>query len=724
MDKLRLSMLNLRNIVYKSHIVSLLSITASSLLAQHYCQLRMLPMENVQITINHVWVMASACMVFFMQLGFTSYEAGFSQSKNAISISIRNLVEFLVSSLMFYAAGFGLMFGISCTGWIGTNHFFTSGVLAHPDNLGYTFFFFQLVFAATASTILSGAIAERSSFIPNVVGPAFMVSVIYPIFGHWAWGNLFYPEQAGWLERLGFIDFAGSTVVHSIGGWFALAGAVVLGPRVGKYNPDGSSNPMGLHNVPLATLGTFFLWFGWFGFNGGSLLRASGNIGLVIVNTNMASAASGVSALMMNYAMERRLDAGKLFTAVLAGLVAITAGSSRVSPDGAIYIGLITGIVAILAQDFIEKKLKVDDPVAAVAVHGVGGVIGTLCVALFAEKSTLLVEGGNRLHQLGVQAIGVGVAFAWSFGLGMFFFWCLKKIVRIRVSPEEEKRGLNVAEYEDVASWLDFMRITRLQDLNVLLEKRVAERTNELQKTNIALGKANRLKSEFLATMSHELRTPLNAIIGFAEVLRDEIVGTINAEQKEYLNDIHGSGQHLLDMINSILDLSKIEAGKLELQYEEFPVKEAISAALNTVMGVARKKNIDIITHIDEDLPAVTADKVKLKQILFNLLSNAVKFTPENGRITIHANLTGQLIQIAVSDTGIGIKSENMDKIFEAFRQVDGSYARRYEGTGLGLTLTKRLVELHNGRIWVKSEYGKGSTFTFTVPIKSPKSPP
>src|SRR5574337_330327 len=562
-------------------------------------------MENIQININHVWVMAAACLVFFMQMGFTSYEAGFSQSKNAISISIRNLVEFLVSSLAFYVVGFGLMFGASYMGWIGTNHFFASGVATHTGSLSYTFFFYQLVFAATASTILSGAIAERSSFIPNVIGPAFTVSVIYPIFGHWAWGNLFYPDQSGWLGRLGFIDFAGSTVVHSIGGWFALAGALVLGPRIGKYNPDGSSNPMGLHNVPLATLGTFFLWFGWFGFNGGSLLKASADIGLVIVNTNLAAAAAGVSALIFNYVTEGRLDAGKLFTAVLAGLVAITAGSSRVDPDGAVYIGLITGPLAILAQDFIEKILKVDDPVAAVAVHGVGGVIGTLCVAAFAEKSKLQVENANRLHQLGVQAIGVGIAFVWSFGLGMLFFWCLKMIIGIRVSPEEEKKGLNVAEYEDVASWLDFMRITRLQDLNVVLEKRAGERTEALQKTNIALEKANRLKSEFLATMSHELRTPLNAIIGFAEVLRDEITGALTDEQKEYIGDIHSSGQHLLNMINSILDLSKIEAGKLELQYEEFPLEATVNEVLNTITGFSEKKGIRINTYIHEDIPRI-----------------------------------------------------------------------------------------------------------------------
>lgn len=682
----------------------------------------MFTMENIQININHIWVMAAACMVFFMQLGFTSYEAGFAQSKNAISVSIRNLMVTVIASMVFYTFGFGFMFGESHVGWIGLGHFFAKGVMTHQGNLAFTFFFFQLVFSATAATILTGAIAERSSFISNVVGVVFVTGIIYPIFGHWVWGNLFCPEQSGWLARLGFIDFAGSTVVHSIGGWFALAGAVVVGPRIGKYTPDGSSNRMGLHNIPLATLGTFFLWFGWFGFNGGSLLKASADIGLVITNTNLAPAAAGVSALILNYAMERRLDVGKLFTAILAGLVAITAGSNRVNPDCAVYIGLIAGIVSILAQDFIEKILKIDDPVAAIAVHGVGGVIGTLCVALFAEKSTLLVEGGNRFHQLGIQALGVGVAFVWSFGLGMLFFWCLKKIVYIRVSPEEEKKGLNVAEYEDVTSWLDFMRITRLQDVNVILEKRVAGRTEELQKANIALEKANSLKSEFLATMSHELRTPLNAIIGFAEVLKDEITGTLNAEQKEYLGDIHSSGQHLLNMINSILDLSKIEAGKFELQNEEFSVEETIHEVLNTITECSHKKDICLRTYILEDIPSIRADKVKFKQIMYNLLSNAIKFTPENGKITINAKLMDHHIQIAVSDTGIGIKPEDMEKLFEAFRQVDGSYARRYEGTGLGLILTKRLIELHGGKIWVKSMYGKGSTFTFTLPLKPPKN--
>ncbi|BBO17075.1 histidine kinase [Candidatus Brocadia pituitae] len=250
-----------------------------------------------------------------------------------------------------------------------------------------------------------------------------------------------------------------------------------------------------------------------------------------------------------------------------------------------------------------------------------------------------------------------------------------------------------------------------------LLEKKVQEKTSDLQKANIALEKAYRLKSEFLATMSHELRTPLNAIIGFAEVLKDELIGHINDEQREYVDDIHSSGKHLLSMINNVLDLSKFEAGKLELKYEEICVKEAIDDVLNTVSGIANKKNISIKNTIQSDIPTLVVDQLKLKQILFNLLSNAIKFTPKNGNVCIDITLKDLYVQFAIADTGIGIKQEDREKIFEAFSQVDSSLARNYEGAGLGLALTKRLVELHGGEIWVESFYGKGSTFTFILPL-------
>lgn len=675
-------------------------------------------MDTIQLNLNVVWLIITAAMVFFMQIGFTAYEAGCVQVKTVISVSIKNLTDFLVSSMVFYLLGFGLMFGLTDSGGIGTNLFLLKGIDSVAGPSGYSFFFFQLVFAGTAATILTGAVAERSRLSINLWAAAFVVGCIYPIFGHWAWGGNLHPGHKGWLEDLGFMDFAGSTVVHSVGGWVALAGAIMIGPRLGKYNPDGTVNEIGLHNIPLSTLGVFFLWFGWFGFNGGSTFKADASIGLIIVNTNMAPTAAGIAALIFNYAREKRPNVSKIFTAILGGLVAVTAGSNRLQPEGAVIIGLVTGIVAILAQDFLDKRLKIDDPVGAVAVHGVSGAIGTIGLALLAPRSMLLVEGGSRLHQLAIQCLGVAVAFAWAFGLSLLFFWLLKRIVNIRVTREEEEIGESLSEYGDVTTWLDFERLVKLENINEVLKKKIDEKTAELKKTNISLQRANKLKSEFLANMSHELRTPLNAIIGFSEVLRDKICGDLNEEQLDFIKDIHSSGYHLLQMINDILDISKIEAGKVELKYEEFYIPKAIKEVHGVVMGIANKKEISISVQLSKSVDKISADRLRFKQILYNLLSNAVKFTPEKGKVLIEGESDGNEILISVTDTGIGIKKEYHKSIFEEFYQIDGTSTRQHEGTGLGLCLTRRLITLHGGKIWVESEENKGSKFSFTLPLQ------
>lgn len=675
-------------------------------------------MELAQTNLNIIWLVVAAAMVFFMQVGFTAYEAGCVQVKNVISVSIKNLTDFLVSSMVFYLFGFGLMFGASSYGWIGTDFFLLRGLTFDAGPIGYPFFFFQLVFAGTAATILTGAVAERSKLSLNLWAAVFIVGLIYPVFGHWAWGSLLHAGSGGWLESLGFIDFAGSTVVHSVGGWVALAGAVVLGPRIGRYNPDGSINKMGFHNIPLSTLGTLFLWFGWFGFNGGSGLLANEGVGLIVVNTVMAPTSAGVLALILSYVRDKRPNVGMVFTAILSGLVAVTAGSNRLEPEGAVIIGLFAGIIAIWAQRFIEVKLKVDDPVGAIAIHGVSGVVGTVGLALLAPQSTLMVEGGSRIHQLGVQCLGVVVAFGWAFGLSLLFFLMLKKVVGIRARKDDEEIGLNLAEYGDVTTWLDFEKLVKLENVNVVLKKKVKEKTVDLERTNIALLRANKLKSEFLANMSHELRTPLNAIIGFSEVLRDDIAGELNDDQHEFVMDIHGSGQHLLQMINDILDLSKIDAGKSDIKYEEFAMPDAVKEVADVIVGMAKKKGIDVALQLSGNVGMITADRVKFKQVLYNLLSNAVKFTPENGRVSIEGDASASEVQITVVDTGVGISEKELGSIFDEFYQVDGSQSREYGGTGLGLALTKRIVSLHGGEMSVQSEEGKGSRFMFTMPIQ------
>ncbi|MBN1125977.1 MAG: ammonium transporter [Sedimentisphaerales bacterium] len=397
--------------------------------------------EEIQNNINIVWTCVAAFLVFFMQAGFAMVEAGFTRAKNAVNILMKNLMDFSIGSLAFFLVGFGLMFGTT-NGLFGTTLFGLSGVEPGSD-WNWTFLIFQTVFAATAATIVSGAMAERTKFIGYLAYSVLITLFIYPIFGSWAWGGLL--DGGGWLENLGFLDFAGSTVVHSVGGWLALAGAIVLGPRVGKYGPDGKPKAIPGHNITLAALGVFILWFGWFGFNPGSTTTGEGSIGYIAVTTNLAAAAGAIAAMFTAWIVMKKPDASMALNGALAGLVSITAPCDGVSPIGAILIGLAGGILVFFAVLFIDRVLKVDDPVGAVSVHGVCGAWGTLSCGLFNMESGLFYGGG--LKQLGVQTLGVGAAFVWAFGLGLLMFTVIKMTVGLRVSEEEELKGLDIGEH-------------------------------------------------------------------------------------------------------------------------------------------------------------------------------------------------------------------------------------------------------------------------------------
>ena len=397
--------------------------------------------EEVQLNINIVWTCVAAFLVFFMQAGFAMVEAGFTRAKNAVNILMKNLMDFSVGTIAFFLIGFGLMFGKS-NGLFGTTLFGMSGVEPGSD-WNWTFLIFQTVFAATAATIVSGAMAERTKFVGYLAYSFFITLFIYPIFGSWAWGGLL--DGGGWLENLGFLDFAGSTVVHSIGGWLALAGAIMLGPRLGKYGPDGKPKAILGHNIPLAALGVLILWFGWFGFNPGSTTTGDGSIGYIAVTTNLAAAAGAIVAMIVSWVIMKKPDASMALNGALAGLVSITAPCDGVSPIGAIIIGTIGGILVVLSVLFIDNKLKIDDPVGAVSVHGVCGLWGTLSVGLFNMDSGLFYGGG--LKQLGVQTLGAGAAFLWAFGLGLVLFYGIKKTIGLRVTPEEELKGLDIGEH-------------------------------------------------------------------------------------------------------------------------------------------------------------------------------------------------------------------------------------------------------------------------------------
>jgi Amt family ammonium transporter len=396
---------------------------------------------EVQKNLDFVWTMVAAFLVFFMQAGFAMVESGFTRAKNAVNIMMKNLMDFSVGSIAFLALGFGIMFGTSPTGWFGTDGFLLSDYAKDADKWLYAFWMFQVVFAATAATIVSGAMAERTKFSAYLLYSAVISALIYPVFGSWAWGSLYHGN--GWLEKLGFIDFAGSTVVHSVGGWAALWGAVMLGPRMGRYAKDGKVMAIPGHNIPMAALGVFILWFGWFGFNPGSTTAGNPDIARIAVNTNLAAAAGAVASLLTAWAIFKKPDGAMSLNGVLAGLVAITSPCATVTPMASVYIGAIAGVVVVLSVLFFDR-LRIDDPVGAISVHGVCGALGTLLAAVFHEE-------GFTMARLGVQALGVAAAFVWvSITAGLLFF-LLKKTVGLRVSEEEEMDGLDYHEHGNTA---------------------------------------------------------------------------------------------------------------------------------------------------------------------------------------------------------------------------------------------------------------------------------
>ncbi len=399
--------------------------------------------EAVQDNANVVWTCVAAFLVFFMQAGFAMVETGFTRAKNAVNILMKNLMDFSVGTIAFFLIGFGLMFGANSSGWIGTDLFALSG--RESNSWIFTFLIFQTVFAATAATIVSGAMAERTKFVGYLAYSVLITLIVYPIFGSWVWGNLLLADNKAWLADLGFLDFAGSTVVHSVGGWLALAGAIMLGPRIGKYGPDKKPRAIMGHNIPLAALGVFILWFGWFGFNSGSTTTANASIGFIAVTTNLAAAAGAVTAMLTAWIIFRKPDASMALNGALAGLVSITAGCDGVSPLGALAIGAVGGVLVVLSVIFIDRVLKIDDPVGAASVHGVCGVWGTLAVGLFNMEKGLFYMAGPA--QLGVQLLGAGAAFVWAFGLGLVLFFLIKKTIGLRVSREEELSGLDVGEH-------------------------------------------------------------------------------------------------------------------------------------------------------------------------------------------------------------------------------------------------------------------------------------
>ncbi len=411
---------------------------------------------DLQKNINAVWIVVTAALVFFMQAGFCMLELGLTRAKNAINICMKNFLDFCVGAICFLFVGFGLMFGKDLAGVIGTGPFWISDIPANRDL--WCFWFFQLVFCGTSATIISGAMAERTKFIGYLLYTAAMTALIYPILGHWAWGSFGeafgYGGGQGWLQAMGYVDFAGSSVVHAIGGAASLAGIIVIGPRIGRFRPDGSANLISGHNLPFAALGTFILWFGWYGFNPGSTLVGDPNIGRIAVNTTIAPAAGALMGMLAMWLHQGKPDLAMTLNGALGGLVGITANCHCVTPFSAVIIGLVAGVIATFGCILLER-LRLDDAVGAVPVHLFCGVWGILSVALFNEA-------GFNPHNLGVQALGVGSIVAAAFVGAYIVFFLIDKLIGLRASEDEQDLGLDFTEHSG-AAYPDFT--TSEQDL-------------------------------------------------------------------------------------------------------------------------------------------------------------------------------------------------------------------------------------------------------------------
>ena len=399
--------------------------------------------KTLQLNINYVWIVLCGALVFNMQAGFAMVELGFARAKNSINIVMKNFLDFCISTIAFLFVGCGLMFGTSWKGLVGTDSFWLSHFPSDSDM--WVFWFFQVVFAGTACTIVSGAMAERTKFVGYLVYAAVLAGVIYPICGHWVWGSFGGPfglgteGSKGWLEALGYIDFAGSSVVHSVGGACALAGIMVIGPRVGRFAKDGTPRLIAGHNIPLAALGTFILWFGWFGFNAGSTLVASGAIGRIAVNTAVAPAAAAISAMISMWFVQGRPDVGITLNGCLGGAVAVTACCANITPASSFVVGVVAGLLTTFATIGIER-IGLDDAVGAVPVHLFNGWWGILSVAFFNEK-------GFDPRQLGVQALGVFSITVTSFVMCYVVFRFVHAIIGLRASDQEQKDGLDFSEH-------------------------------------------------------------------------------------------------------------------------------------------------------------------------------------------------------------------------------------------------------------------------------------
>ncbi len=611
--------------------------------------------------IDIFWVLICAGLVFLMQAGFTCLESGLTRSKNSINVAIKNITDFGISTILFWAFGFALMFGTSHGAWIGLTGFFLP---LDEGTWPTAFFLFELMFCATAVTIVSGATAERMRFRSYIIVSIILSGLIYPTFGHWVWNGSQNGISSGWLGMLGFVDFAGSTVVHSVGGWVALAALLVIGPREGRFPKVGVHKKIHGSNLPLSVLGVLLLWIGWFGFNGGSTLAMNDQVAGIVTNTFLAGASGSMATLAIGWMLRRRADVELLIFGAIAGLVAITAPAHAVNAIWALVIGGIGGIV-MLGVEYLLEYFHIDDAVGAIPVHLGAGIWGTLAVAIFGETE-LLNTGLDRWTQLLTQVIGIGVCFLWVFGTSYISFRVINRFLPLRVTPEDEYIGLNVSEHGATTELLDMFRImddqARTGDMNLRVPVepftevgQIAARYNwvmdALQKTTAKTEASLKEKEVLLREIHHRVKNNMQVI---SSLLRLQSRNVKDEQQIEMLKESQNRIKAMA-LIHEKLYRSKDLANIDFNDYIKNLVNDLFLSYKVSTGKVALKMNIETVSFgIDTAIPCGL--------IINELVSNSLKYAFPKGKdgeikISLRTLEEGD-IELIVSDNGVSIPKD------------------------------------------------------------------
>ena len=610
--------------------------------------------ESVKSFVDTLWVIDCAILVFIMQAGFMCVESGLSRHKNSINVALKNAADFGVSVVVFWLFGFGLMFGKSFNGFFGTDLFFFATDVSEYQ----TYFVFQAMFVATAATIISGAVAERLKFVGYLVMTVFATGIIYPIVGHWGWSSSYLGEamNKGWLASIGFVDFAGSTIVHSVGGWIALAGVLILGPRIGKFSEANKGKFTG-SSFPLAVLGTLILWFGWFGFNGGSNGGMDEAVPLILINTFLSAAFGLLTSLIISFLVFKKPDPFYVILGPLAGLVSITAACNSVNSIVAIIIGIIGTIIAIIVNELLEKK-EIDDVVGAVPVHLAAGVWGTIAVGIFSNLETL-GTGLTRIEQIKVQIIGVVVIGAFSFISSYVFFRVLNYFYPLRVSPIHEELGLNIAEHGAVSVEHDLISILDKQSKSGDLKVRgpqdpftaggvIGLYYNKLMSK---LEESEAEKNQWRERISKEVNLAVKVQENFLPKrnLENFPVSGINIPAREVSGDFFSFYPHNESIYFIIADVAGkgIHAGM-------------VMAKASTLFEIMSKDKVDpdeMMFHMNNDLYQTKTAGMFVTSILgeYNLLTDEIRWVNAGHQPALIREKSGKYIEFDSSSTPLGV---------------------------------------------------------------------